>query len=143
MKKRILSPLMFLVIKIRKNIQSTYKKKCCEKKLVDLLLRGEEAKRTMFLSKILIHLCMIRHYIVEENFFVVIVYNFSIQNFSVMRKHFNKKIVETKEDDENSAKCWICHNAHVDGNFTVRDHCHITKKYRGSVHRGCNINVKF
>ena len=43
-----------------------------------------------------------------------------------MRKHFNKKIVETKEDDENSAKCWICDNAHVDGDFTVRDHCHIT-----------------
>ena len=89
-------------------------------------MRGEEAKRTMFLSKTLIHLCMIRYYIVEENFFVVIVYNFSIQNFSVMRKHFNKKIVETKEDDENSAKCWICDNAHVDGDFTVRDHCHIT-----------------
>ena len=24
----------------------------------------------------------------------------------------------------------------------VRDHCHITGKYRGSVHWGCNINLK-
>ena len=53
-------------------------KKCCEKKLADLLLIGEEAKHTMFSSKILIHLCMIKHYIMEENFSVVIVYNFSV-----------------------------------------------------------------
>ena len=24
----------------------------------------------------------------------------------------------------------------------IRDHCHITGKYRGSAHRDCNINVK-
>ena len=24
----------------------------------------------------------------------------------------------------------------------VRDHCHITRKHRGSAHRDCNINVK-
>ena len=26
--------------------------------------------------------------------------------------------------------------------FKLIDHCGITEKYRGSVHRGCNINVK-
>ena len=31
---------------------------------------------------------------------------------------------------------------YVDGDVKVRDHCHITGKYRGSVHRDCNINVK-
>ena len=45
-------------------------KKCFEEKHVDLLLVGE---KKMFLSKILIHLCMIIRYTVEENFFVVIV----------------------------------------------------------------------
>ena len=31
---------------------------------------------------------------------------------------------------------------YIDGNEKVRDHCHITGKYRGSAHRDCNINVK-
>ena len=62
-----------------------------------------------------------------------------------MKKHFNKELVMTKEgneDFENSAKCWICDNDYVDENVKVKDHCHITGKYRGSAHRACNINVK-
>ena len=46
-------------------------KKCCEDKNIDFLLIGEGEK--MFLSKNSIHSCMIIHYIVEENIFVVIV----------------------------------------------------------------------
>ena len=51
----------------------------------------------------------------------------------------------TKEDNEyfeNSTKCWICDNDYIGTDFKVRDHCHVTEKYRGSVHRDCNINVK-
>ena len=51
----------------------------------------------------------------------------------------------TKEDNgdfKNSAKCWICDNDYTDTNVKVRDHCHITRKYRGSAHRDCNMNVK-
>ena len=51
----------------------------------------------------------------------------------------------TKKDNEvfkNSAKCWFCDNTYVDGDVKVKDHCHITGKYRDSVHRDCNINVK-
>ena len=62
-----------------------------------------------------------------------------------MKKHFNKELMMTKEgneDFENSAKCWICDNDYVDENVKVKDHCHITGKYRGSAHRACNINVK-
>ena len=61
-----------------------------------------------------------------------------------MKKHFNKKLVMTKEDDysENSIKCWICDNVYVDGDVKIRDYCHIIGKYRGSVHRNCSINVK-
>ena len=33
---------------------------------------------------------------------------------------------------KNSTKCQICDNACVDGDVKVRDHCHITGKYRGS-----------
>ena len=63
----------------------------------------------------------------------------------VMKKYFNKELVMTKEDSEdfeNSTKCWICDNDYIDGDVRVRNHCHITGKYRGSAHRDCNVNVK-
>ena len=58
----------------------------------------------------------------------------------VMKKYFNKELVMTKdnEDFENATKCWICDNFYFDGDVEVRDHCHITGKYRGSAHRDCN-----
>ena len=68
-----------LAIKIMKNSQSMYLKKCFEEKNVNLLLIGEEKKNAMLLSKTLIFSCMIIHYIVEENIFVVMVYTFSLQ----------------------------------------------------------------
>ena len=46
------------------------------------------------------------------------------------------------EDFKNSTKCWICNNICTKSNVKVRDHCHITRKYRGSAHKDCNINVK-
>ena len=49
---------------------------------------------------------------------------------------------EDTEDFENSTKCLICDNDYTDSDVKVRDHCHITGKYRGSAHRDCNINVK-
>ena len=64
---------------------------------------------------------------------------------AVMKKHFNRKLVMTIEDNgdfKNSTKCWICDNDYNDNNVNVRDHCHITGKYRGSAQGGCNINLK-
>ena len=63
----------------------------------------------------------------------------------VMKKHFEKELLMTKnanEDFENSTKFWICDNEYVDGNVKVSDHCHITGKYRVCEHRSCNIKVK-
>ena len=51
----------------------------------------------------------------------------------------------TKEDNENfknSTKCWICDNDYIDNDVKVRDHCHISGKYRDSAHKDCNINLK-
>ena len=62
-----------------------------------------------------------------------------------MKKPFSKELVMTKKDNEdfeNSSKCWIYDNDFIDGDVKVRDQCHITKKYKGSAHRDCNINVK-
>ena len=47
----------------------------------------------------------------------------------VMKKDFNKEDKMTKEDKKDFEK-------------SLRDHCHITGKYRGSAHRDCNINIK-
>ena len=46
------------------------------------------------------------------------------------------------DDYKNSTKYWICDINYVDGDVNVRDHCHITGKYRGSAQRCCNIKVK-
>ena len=62
-----------------------------------------------------------------------------------MKKHYNIKLVITKEDDEhseNSPKCWICDDTYVDGDVEVRYHHHITGKYKGSAYRDCNINIR-
>ena len=63
----------------------------------------------------------------------------------VMKNHFNKELVMTTEDNENfknSTKCWVCDDDYIDGDVKVRDHCHITRKYRGSAQRDRNINLR-
>ena len=57
----------------------------------------------------------------------------------MMKKNFNKKLEMAKEYDEdfeNYNICWI-YDFYADGDVKVRDHCHITGKYRG-----CNIHIK-
>ena len=57
---------------------------------------------------------------------------------TVIKKHFNKPLVMT-EDDEQHFKtmdgCHICGEKHTDKDVRVRDHCHITGKFRGSAHQ--------
>ena len=62
-----------------------------------------------------------------------------------MHVHFNKEPVMNKKDNEDfedSTNCWICDNDYFDNDIKLRDHCHITRKYRASAHRDCSINVK-
>ena len=63
----------------------------------------------------------------------------------MMKKPFNKKLEMTKkhnEDFNNSSKCLFCDKNYVDVDIKVQDHCQVTGKYRSSVYRDCNINVK-
>ena len=42
-------------------------------------------------------------------------------------------------------KCWICQRQYKPDegeNIPVRDHCHITGKYRGSAHKTCNFRLQ-
>ena len=51
---------------------------------------------------------------------------------SVMKKHFNKNLVMSaleNEEFERSNICWICSKL-INFDDKVRDHCHITDKYR-------------
>ena len=49
---------------------------------------------------------------------------------------------EENEDLKNSTKCCIYDNDYIDTDVKVRDHCHITGKYKDSAHRDCNFNLK-
>ena len=63
----------------------------------------------------------------------------------VMKKEFNKPLKMTKEDKKKFQKaeeCHICDKKYTDKDIRVRDHCHITGKYRGSAHQECNLQLK-
>ena len=38
--------------------------------------------------------------------------------------------------------CWICEKLIDNDDEKVRDHCHITSKFRGAAHWDCNINFQ-
>ena len=43
---------------------------------------------------------------------------------------------------QQSNSCWICEKLIDHDNEKVRDHCHVTGKFRGASHRGCNVNFR-
>ena len=47
---------------------------------------------------------------------------------------------EDEENYQNSNDCWICNEKIIKDK--VRDHCHITGKYRGPAYRQCNLKRK-
>ena len=62
-----------------------------------------------------------------------------------MKKYFNKDLVMTKEDYEDFGsyiKCWTFDDVYVEDGVNVRDHSHITRKYRGSANRDCNLYLQ-
>ena len=64
---------------------------------------------------------------------------------SKKKKHLNKPLKMTKENEtyfQQPTKCHICDNQYTDKDVRVRDHCHITGKYRGSAHQDCNLKLQ-
>ena len=56
---------------------------------------------------------------------------------AVVKKRFNKPLVMTADDEQcfrTMDGCHICGNKYTDKDVRVRDHCHITGKFRGSAH---------
>ena len=64
---------------------------------------------------------------------------------NIMKKEFNKPLKMTKDDEEEFQKaeeCHICNKQYTEKDIRVRDHCHITGKYRGSAHQECNLKLR-
>ena len=62
-----------------------------------------------------------------------------------MEKHFNKHfiIIEKEEGQFQLNNIYlICEKLIDDDDEKVRDHCHITGKFRGAAHWSCNINLQ-
>ncbi|XP_068731100.1 uncharacterized protein [Montipora capricornis] len=64
---------------------------------------------------------------------------------NVMKKHFDKPLRMTKDDEDKfkkADKCHICEKEYNKTDVRVRDHCHVTGQYRGSAHQDCNLNFR-
>ena len=63
----------------------------------------------------------------------------------IIKKEFNKPLNMTKENEEEFQKaeeCYICNKKYTNQDIRVRDHCHITGKFRGSAHQECNLQFR-
>ena len=62
---------------------------------------------------------------------------------NTIKKHFDKPLKMADEDERDfkeADECRICGKKYFAADKRVRDHCHITGKYRGSAHQDCNLN---
>ena len=53
-------------------------------------------------------------------------------------------IISEKEEHlfQQSNICWICEKLIDNDDKKVRDHCHVTEKFKGAAHWSCNINLQ-
>ena len=61
------------------------------------------------------------------------------------RKHFNKPLKMKRKNEDKFQKadsCHICDKKYTEKDVRVRDHCHITGKFRGSAHDYCNLKLR-
>ena len=64
---------------------------------------------------------------------------------SIIRDNFNKPLKMTEEDEKafkEATHCHICEKKYKVDDVPVRDHRHITGKYRGSAHQTCNLKLQ-
>ena len=62
----------------------------------------------------------------------------------IIKTQFHEKMKITQEQErefQRSTKCYICEKNFTKKSIKVRDHCHITGKYRGPAHKVCNLQL--
>ena len=63
----------------------------------------------------------------------------------IVKKRFNKPLKMTENDElrfKQNNECHICGDRYTDKDVRVRNHCHITGKFRGSAHQDCNLKLR-
>ena len=60
-----------------------------------------------------------------------------------MKEYFNKNLIMTEEEHlfQKSNICWIC-KKFINDEEKVKDHCHVTGKFRGAGYESCNLDLK-
>ena len=77
------------------------------------------------------------------NEFLQWVFKQKIECNKIIKENFNEPVIMTETDEGhyiNTWECWICQQTIC--NDKVRDHCHITGKFRGVAHKKCNLLLK-
>ena len=62
-----------------------------------------------------------------------------------MKKHFHKNLIMSEEQEQqfqSSNTSWFCEKLIGNDDEKVRDHYHVTGKFRGAAHWSCNINLQ-
>ena len=62
-----------------------------------------------------------------------------------MNKHFNNDLIMSEEEEhlfQQNNSCWIRKKRIDNDKGKVRDHCHVTGKFRCAAHWNCNINFQ-
>ena len=68
--------------------------------------------------------------------------NEEIQKIIKTQFHERMKITQEQEMEfKRSTSCYICEKKFTKKSIKVRDHCHITGKYRGPAHKNCNLQL--
>ena len=63
----------------------------------------------------------------------------------VCRYYLNKSLIMSAKEEgmfQDACSCWICGKSFDLRDEKVRDHCHISGKFRGALHFSCNANFK-
>ena len=61
----------------------------------------------------------------------------------IIKEYFNKNLIMSEEHlFQKSNSCWICKKLIDNDEEKVRDHCHVTGKFRGAAHESCNLNLQ-
>jgi len=66
-----------------------------------------------------------------------------IEHMKRFKKNTDIIMTQTQIKDYNQATtCYICDGKYTPKNRKVRDHCHVSGKYRGAAHDKCNLQLK-
>ena len=57
----------------------------------------------------------------------------------IVEKWQKNMSTEQEERFQLSNSCWICNKLFDVEDDKLKDHCHITRKYRGAAHWKCNV----